>query len=133
MKIKIICILFFVVGIVGYHGTIEAKPISNEVSIEQRQFETQNSKLRIINAINNLKRGETGVITIQGAPNTLYSIETSYKLGNKTIPVIQRRKTDVTGVTTFNWIVSMETIVGTYDATISGGGEILKTNHRVLQ
>ena len=74
----------------------------------------------------------SGVITIQGTPNTLYNIKTSYKLANKTVSVIQWRTTDETGVATFNWIVSMETMAGTYDATISGGGNILKTNHRVL-
>ena len=102
-------------------------------SITQKQFQTAKRHLKIINAITNVKRGGTGIITIQGAPNTSYSIKTSYKLGNKTISVIQWRKTDVTGVTTFNWIVSMETAIGTYAATISGGGDIIKTNHRVLQ
>lgn len=133
MKIKVICVLFLGLSIIGYRGTTDAKSIANTVSMNQEQFEIAKNKLRIINAISNVKRGGTGIITIQGTPNTEYSIETSYKLGNKSIPVIQWRKTDVTGVTTFNWIVSMESIVGTYDATISGGGDIIKTNHRVLK
>jgi len=133
MKIKVICVLFLGLSIIGYRGIIDTKSIAVTVNMEQGQIEIAKNKLRIINAISNVKRGGTGIITIQGIPNTEYSIETSYKLGNKTIPVIQSRKTDLTGVTTFNWIVSMESIVGTYDATISGGGEIIKTNHRVLK
>jgi hypothetical protein len=133
MKDKVIFILFLGLSIMGYRGTIEAKPIEMVESITQKQFQAVKNNLKIINAITNVKRGGTGIITIQGEPNTLYSITTSYKLGNKTISVIQWRKTDVTGVTTFNWIVSMETAVGTYAATISGGGDIIKTNHRVLQ
>jgi hypothetical protein len=133
MKIKIACVLFLGLSIIGYRGTTEAKPIAQAVSTAKNQFEITKNNLKIINAITTVKRGGTGIITIQGAPNTAYSIETSYKLLNKTIPVIQWRKTDVTGVATFNWIVSMETIVGTYDATINGGGNIIKTNHRVIK
>jgi hypothetical protein len=133
MRIKIACVLFLGFSIIGYRGTTEAKPIAQAVSTTKNQFEITKNNLKIINAITTVKRGGTGIITIQGAPNTAYSIETSYKLLNKTIPVIQWRKTDVTGVATFNWIVSMETIVGTYDATISGGENIIKTNHRVIK
>lgn len=133
MKVKVVFILFLGLSIMGYRSTIEAKPIVKAASITRKQFQTAKNNLRIINAITNVKRGGTGIITIQGAPNTPYSIETSYKLRDKTISVIQWRKTDVTGVTTFNWIVSMETAFGTYSATISGGGDIIKTNHRVLQ
>jgi hypothetical protein len=133
MRIKIACVLFLGLSIIGYRGITEAKPITQAVNTTKNQFEITKNNLKIINAITTVKRGGTGIITIQGAPNTAYSIETSYGLLNKTIPVIQWRKTDVTGVATFNWIVSMETIVGVYDATISGGGNIIKTNHRVIK
>lgn len=133
MRIKIACVLFLGLSIIGYRSEQEAKPIAQAVCMAQNKLEIAKDNLKIINAITSVKRGGTGIITIQGAPNTAYSIETSYKLGNKTIPVIQWRRTDITGVATFNWIVSMETIIGTYDATISGGKNIIKTNHRVIK
>jgi len=132
MKKKLVCVLLLGLCITGYNHITKAVPIVKQVKISQKQSMASQSQLRIINATSNVKRGDTGVITIQGAPNTLYNIKTSYKLANKTVSVIQWRTTDGTGVTTFNWVVSMETMSGTYDATISGGGNILYTNHKVL-
>jgi len=132
MKMKIACALLLGLCITGYNYTTKAVSMLKQENISQKQSMVVQSQLKIINAVSNVKRGETGVITIQGTPNTLYNIKTSYKLANKTVAVIQWRTTDETGVTTFNWIVGMETMSGTYDATISGGGNILNTNHKVL-
>jgi len=116
----------------GYNSTTEATTMIDRSNISQKQPIKSQSNLRIINSVSAVKRGGTGVITIQGTPNTLYSIKTSYKLINQTVSVTQWRTTDGTGVTTFNWIVDMKTMSGTYDATISGGGDVLKTNHKVI-
>ncbi|MCB2292299.1 hypothetical protein LGK95_01935 [Clostridium algoriphilum] len=132
IKIKVVCILLLSMCMMGYNHTTEAVTIVNESNMTHLLSVKSQSNLTIINSVAAVKRGGTGVITIKGTPNTLYSIKTSYKLINKTVSVIQWRTTDGTGVTTFNWIVSMRTMSGTYDATISGGGDILKTNHKVI-
>jgi hypothetical protein len=132
MKIKVACIITLSVCIMGYCGTSGAAPVVENVNMSQKQTIIAQNELIIINSVSSVNLGGTGVITIQGARNTLYKIETSYKLANKTVSVIQWRTTDGTGVTTFNWIVSENTNTGTYDATISGGGQILKTKHTVL-
>ncbi len=132
MKSKLACILLVVMCVMGYNSTAEATTMIDRSNISQKQHTKSQNNLRIINSVSAVKRGGTGIITIQGMPNTLYSIKTSYKLINKTVSVTQWRTTDETGVITFNWIVSMETMSGTYDATISGGGDVLKTNHKVL-
>lgn len=132
MKIKVACILVLGMSILGYHNTIKTIPMAKAVNMSQETTMIAQRGLKIINAVPNVKRGGTGVITIQGTPNTLYSIRTSYKLSNKTISVVQWRTTDATGVTTFNWIVDMKSTVGTYSATISGGGDTLSTKHSVL-
>lgn len=132
MKIKVACILLLGMCMIGYNHTAEATIRVESKNMSQNQSIIAQRQLKIINAVSDVKRGETGVITIQGVPNTLYNIKTSYKSGNKTIYVVQWRTTDRTGVTTFNWIVGMETMAGTYNATISGGGDILKTNHKVM-
>ncbi|MBZ9608095.1 hypothetical protein G9F73_009780 [Clostridium estertheticum] len=131
MKIKIACVLLLGMCMIGCNRTTEVATMVEDLNMSQKQSVISQSQLKIINEVSVVKRGETGVITIQGTPNTLYNIKTSYKLANKTVSVIQWRATDGTGVTTFDWIVSMGTMAGTYDATISGGGDTLKTNHRV--
>ncbi|MGK0468051.1 hypothetical protein [Clostridium sp.] len=132
MKIKAACIIFLGVCIIGFYGVFGTTPVVQVFNMSQKQPMISQGKLKIINAVSVVKRGETGLITIQGIPNTRYNITTSYKIKDKTIPVIQWRKTDGIGMTTFNWIVNVKTIAGTYDATISGGGDILKTNHTVV-
>lgn len=132
MKIKVACIIFLGMCIMGYYGITGTTPVVEAFNVSQKQPIISQGQLRIISSVSVVKHGETGLITIQGIPNTLYNITTSYKIKNKIIQVVQWRTTDGIGVTTFNWIVSMKTIVGTYDATISGGGDILKTNHTVV-
>ncbi|MGH4119748.1 hypothetical protein [Clostridium sp.] len=132
MKIKAVCIIFSGVCIMGFYGIIGTTPSVQAFNMSQEQSIISQGQLKIINSVSTVKHGGTGLITIQGIPNTRYSITTSYKLNNKIISVIQWRTTDGIGVTTFNWIVNMNTIAGTYDATISGGGDILKTNHTVV-
>lgn len=132
LKVKVACILFLAVCSMGYYGITGTIPTVDVFNMSQQQPEISRSQLKIINSVSVVRRGETGIITIQGTPNTRYNIKTSYKLENKTISVVQWRITDATGMTTFSWNVSMKTIVGTYDATISGGGDILKTNHTVV-
>ena len=108
-------------------------PTLKLLTVQQTQsVMAANNSFSIISSSSTVKRGGTGIITIQGSPKTQYSIRTSYKLGSKTIPVMQLRTTDKTGVATFNWIVSIETTPGTYDVAITGGGNTLKTNHIVL-
>ena len=133
MKIRVAWILFLGICIMGYNTTTGAVPTVKAINMPQKQSMIAQRQLKIINAISAVVRGGTGVITIQGIPNTQYNIKTSYKIENRTVPVIQWRTTDGTGVATFNWIVSIKTIPGTYPATISGGGDILNTIHTVLQ
>ena len=133
MKIRVAWILFLGMCIMGYNTTTGAISTVKAINMPQKQSMIAQRQLKIINAISTVVHGGTGVITIQGIPNTQYNIKTSYKIENKTVPVIQWRTTDGTGVATFNWIVSIKTIPGTYPATISGGGDILNTSHTVLQ
>jgi len=133
MRIKVAWILFLGMCIIGYNSTAEAISTVKAVNMPQEQSIIAQSHLKIINAVSAVKHEGTGVITIQGIPNTLYNIKTSYKIENKTVSVIQWRTTDRTGVTTFNWIVGNDTIAGTYPATISGGGDILNTTHTVVK
>lgn len=132
MKNKKKYILFLGMCMLANHGTAKSIPTVKLLTVPQTQSTTVLSSFSILSDLSAVKRGGTGVIIIHGTPRTQYSIRTSYKLGNKTIPVMQLRTTDKTGVATFNWIVSMETVPGTYDVTISGDGNILKTTHIVL-
>lgn len=129
------CILVLTIILLGSYNTAKSTPtpIVKLLTAPQAQSVMAQNSLTIISSVSTVKHGETGAIIIQGTPRTQYSIKTSYKLGNKTIPVIQWRTTDQIGVTTFNWIVSNGTTPGTYNAIISGGGNTLTTTHTVAK
>jgi len=131
MKVKVVSVLLLGIYIIGHNDVALATTISREPNYTQKQYIISQNDLRIISSDTSVKRGGIGLITIHGKPNTLYNIKTSYMLANRTVSVIQWRTTDSTGVTTFNWVVSRETMSGTYDATISGGGHMIKTSHKV--
>jgi len=133
MKLKTKYILILSICMLGNYNTANSIPTMKLLTGEQTQSVMAQNPLSIRSSVSKVKRGETGLIIIQGIPNTRYSIKTSYKLANKTIPVLQLRTTDKTGEATFNWIVNMETTPGTYEALISGGGNTLKTAHIVLE
>lgn len=119
MKLKqtfifILCFLFLGISI-GYH-TVKA--------------ETQ---LKIISSKTVLRRGETGIIVIQGKPNTTYKITTTYALNGREFFVTQRRVTDGSGQATFNWVVERGTDLGTRKAVITGGGKSIDLTHTVTQ
>jgi hypothetical protein len=118
--------------LIGNYSAAKSMPTVRLLTIAHSQSVTISNSLGIIGDLSTVKRGGTGVIIIHGTPKTQYTIRTSYKLGNKVVPVMQLRTTDKTGVATFNWIVSMETIPGTYDVSISGDGNTIRTTHVVL-
>lgn len=91
------------------------------------------TQLSVISSNTVLKRGETGIIIIQGKPNTNYTIKTSYRLGDKEIAVGQMRVADENGQATFNWFVDRRTALGTRTAVISGGGERIELTHTVTE
>lgn len=108
-------------------------PISeiNNFSSIQVQSQYVSNDLRIINSKITINRGDFGFITIEGIPQTKYRITTSFNKGGKIISVTQLRVTGPNGQATFNWFVDYDTLPGTYQATISGGGKSLSIYHTV--
>lgn len=88
--------------------------------------------LSITRAVTTVRKGDFGIIVIQGKANTRYRVNSSFKEGNRTIPVTQWRTTNANGVATFNWFVSEETALGTYPLTITGNGDSLQLSHTVI-
>ena len=132
MKSKSKYIVFLCIFVLGSYTSVKSIPRIKVLAVPEIQSVAVLNSLSIISDLSTVKRGGTGVITIHGAPRTRYNIRTSYNIGNRTVPVMQFRTTDGTGVATFNWIVSMETTPGTYDVSISGGGNTLNSTHIVL-
>ena len=102
------------------------------VELEQIKVESRQRELIVIQSLTTLRHGDIGIITIQGEPGVKYLLESSFSDGIRTIPVSQLRTGDSRGLATFNWVVSEDTVPGTYPITIQGGNETLTLSHTVM-
>jgi hypothetical protein len=134
MKKKLICMLVLSLSIFSYYTSRIPTAAEDLTQTSAKLVSTSiQRKVRIIRSVTTLKRGEIGIITIQGEPGMVYTIETSFAVGSRTIPVNQVRTGDSKGLATFNWVVGEDTVPGTYPVKIYGDGEILNLSHTVLQ
>jgi hypothetical protein len=129
MKLKNKLIIMLIIVSVTAFGFIKLA-----ASVESNTQQTVAvAELRILQANTTLKPGDIGFIKIQGRPNTVYTIDTTFIQNNKTIRVKQVRRSNINGEATFNWVVDSTTLPATHRAIISGGGETLETTHTVIQ
>ena len=67
--------------------------------------------------------GDEVTITVQGTPNTLYSIKVVYNSGASKSKDLNPKTSDGNGVVSWTWKVGTKTALGTYPVTISGGNQ----------
>lgn len=97
-----------------------------------KTIEKSQNDIYIIRSITSLKRGDVGLITIKGKPGERYTIESSFSVNGRTIPVRQWRNADSNGMASFSWVVGEDTDIGTYKATIYGDGSSISLTHTVI-
>ena len=67
--------------------------------------------------------GDEVTITVQGTPNTSYSIKVVYNSGASKSKDLNPKTSDSNGVVSWTWKVGTKTALGTYPVTISGGNQ----------
>lgn len=75
--------------------------------------------------------GEYASISIQGEPNTDYSISVTYKSGASTADGLYTKTSDSSGYVSWEWKVGARTSSGTYPIRISGGGQSITESFTV--
>jgi hypothetical protein len=135
MKIRLRYVILISIIIIGSLTAIKMITTVLSTAVVNTSAETINQpyNLRVIKAVNILKRGEIGTITIQGRPGVRYTIIAAYSKGNKNLEGRQQRTADEFGQVTFIWTVAVETVPGTYLVTITGGGETIDLHHTVIE
>lgn len=68
-------------------------------------------------------RNETAEVTIQGKPETEYTITVNYKSGPSKAKGLEPKASDSNGFVTWTWKVGGKTSPGTFTIVVSGGGE----------
>lgn len=128
IKMLVFCLMLLQL----YSTTTIVKAAELRPSAEIATTAAAQPKISIIRSVTDVNRGDIGFITIQGRPGVKYTIRSSFKIGNRTIPVTQWRIGDSKGFVIFNWVVGGDTVPGTYPITISGDGETINLSHTVF-
>ncbi len=71
---------------------------------------------------NNVPAGSNAHVTIQGAPNTDYSIHVYYSSGESNAEGLEQKTSDDNGFVTWEWEVGTKTSKGDHSITVVGGG-----------
>lgn len=124
----VLCMIF----IVGCSSNTSSISKSNMPQVSRLQAQSYSNGLKIFRSNTRVHLGDMGFITIQGKPGARYTIQSSFRKGNRVISVTQWRIAGTNGQATFNWVVSTDTTPGTYSAVISGDGKKLSESHTVL-
>lgn len=78
-----------------------------------------------------VRQGETGSLSIQGKPNTQYTVTAVYNNSTGTITTTSAKRTGSDGKLSWTWNVSRDTMPGTYGLMITGGGKMLTAAYTV--
>lgn len=82
-------------------------------------------EIRVLAWPETVGQNETATVTIQGLPNTLYSITVHYKSGPSSAEGLEDKTSDGSGQVSWSWKVGGRTSPGTFHITVSGGGETI--------
>lgn len=93
-----------------------------------QETQTSSEKLKVLYVTSPVGRNEKASLTIQGKPNTEYSISVFYSTAASTADGLENKVSDSNGKVTWTWKVGGRTKAGSHDITISGGGETVRTS-----
>lgn len=111
-----------------------AEPATEEITTEEPKTEKVTdvaTSITVTSITSNVNAGQTASVSIQGAPNTNYSISVRYKSGNSKAAGLETKTSDSSGNVSWSWEVGAKTSSGTYPITIVGGGTSTKTEFTV--
>lgn len=79
------------------------------------------SGIYLLEFTDSVTKGSNATVTIQGKPNTVYSIKVRYSSGYSTAKGLEEQTSDSDGICSWTWRVGASTKSGSYPITISDG------------
>lgn len=80
---------------------------------------------------NTVSRNEMAFVEISAEPNTEYSISVMYSTGKSKASGLEKKTSDSNGNVRWEWKVGGKTDSGTYNITVTGGGQSTSTEFTV--
>lgn len=109
----------------------ETEPPTEEPTEEPTEAETEEpteepteaaTPIVITNYPNTIDAGSTAMVTIQGAPDTEYSIHVVYDSGESDAEGLEPKTSDANGYVSWEWKVGINTAKGEHTIRVEGGG-----------
>ncbi len=128
-------VYYFKVRAIGQPGTASAiyttlpgqKPVNHCVITVGQPL--NGKKLKLVDVTKNtVKVNETATLTINGKPNTPYTISVFYTSGASEAKGLEKKTSDASGNVTWTWKVGANTNPGKHRIVINGGGERIETS-----
>lgn len=108
-------------------------PLAQRLGQTQAETPLGSNEIVLVDARTSVRRGESCSITIQGKPDTRYTISATYKLGEKTMTTQETKNSAKDGMVTWSWLINNDTVPGSYPVTVSGGGSGFNTLYTVTE
>lgn len=112
--------------------TLPAEPTTQPTEPVLQPTENKTSGLVFVFWPETISGGETGTVTIQGKPDTAYTIKVYYKSGPSGAKGLEEKVSDADGFVTWTWKVSKNTKPGDFKIVVSGGGDTAEVPFSVL-
>lgn len=107
------------------------KPTQKPVEKNTEAPQVITKKIEVTSVSSPVSPGEYANVSIQGTPNTDYSITVYYKSGPSTAKGLYSKTSDGNGNVSWEWKVGTRTSSGTYQIYISGGGDSVSAQFTV--
>lgn len=104
---------------------------STQESLEESSEEesvSEEVEISLISITSPISAGSTASITVQGEPDTDYSITVMYSSGPSSADGLETKMSDSDGIVSWSWKIGARTKEGTYRISISGGGKSFSTS-----
>lgn len=88
---------------------------------------TQQSNIKLISITSPVSLGSKATVTIQGQPNTKYSIAVHYSSGDSTAAGLEDKTSDSSGKVSWTWKIGPKTKTGTFNIDITGADQTFST------
>ena len=104
-------------------ATVEETPEPTAEETLEPAPEEEEESLHFVSWSETVHPSGRGKVTIQGKPDTEYSITVYYSSGESTSKDLKPKVSDKKGKVTWRWNIGSNTKPGTFSITVSGGGE----------
>ncbi|SDN53300.1 zinc ribbon domain-containing protein [Acetanaerobacterium elongatum] len=110
----------------------ESSEIKNESSLAMTASTAVSEEISVISITSPVSPNENASLTIQGVPNTEYSILVYYSSGASKADGLEKKMSDDSGQVTWSWKIGGKTKSGSYRIVIKGGNKTLSTSITVV-